>query len=123
MSAGLRRLALAVALLLTLRGSAAAQLVPLGPAFPLSADAQPIAPGIAYDPIHEVYLVVTLEGLDVRGIFVNRMGQPVSASFVILTHTGTRTAAGGSIRTAYGPQLDNGSGGRGAFLVAWDASV
>lgn len=70
----------------------------------------------AYDPANDVYLVVTGSG-PVLGVFVNALNQPVTGQFTIYNGVG---GFGHFPRARYSPDVPNGIGGAGGFLVVWD---
>ena len=63
----------------------------------------------AHDPTRDVFLAVGAWG-PVRGVFVNRAGQPISSVFTISAGVGT------AARVRYHQDLNGGAGG---FLVTW----
>jgi hypothetical protein len=69
----------------------------------------------AYDPVNDVYLIVMGNG-PIYGIFVNPSGQPVTSAFTIFDGS---TAFAHFPRAKYSPDVSNGAGGQGGFLVAW----
>ena len=71
----------------------------------------------AYDPVHDVYLLVVAHG-PVFGVFVNSAGVPVTAPFTIFDGSGDRFAH--FPRAEYSPHVSNGVGGSGGFLVTWN---
>jgi hypothetical protein len=64
---------------------------------------------LAYDPVHDIYLIVGAHG-PAYGIYVNRVGAPVGSPFFIKQGPHTQFT-----RVAWSPHI-NGTGG---FLVAW----
>lgn len=65
---------------------------------------------IAYDPTHDVYLVIHGFFGPVIGIFIDRFSEPVSPFFTI------GSAPSNFPRARYSPDLN---GGQGGFMVAW----
>jgi hypothetical protein len=73
----------------------------------------------AYDPVHDIYLVVGGYG-PVWGVFVNPFGDPIAAPFLI------NNPSGGFAhfpRVVYSPHVSNGAGGAGGFLVSWHENI
>ena len=73
----------------------------------------------AYDPVHQMYLVVqarehTGTGGSVWGVFVDAAGVPAPSAFLI--HSGGRA---NFARATYSPHVSDGAGGQGGFLVTW----
>ena len=114
-----------------LRGCAVAT-VAIGILLPTAASAQisrvgisvgSLEPGIsmrgtdtAYDPVRDVYLLVTGYG-PVFGVFVNAMGVPVTGAFAVMD---------GSLGWAHFPRAEYSPdvlGGQGGFLVTWHHNV
>ena len=114
-----------------LRGCAVAT-VAIGILLPTAASAQisrvgisvgSLEPGIqmrgtdtAYDPVRDVYLLVTGSG-PVFGVFVNAMGVPVTGAFAVMD---------GSLGWAHFPRAEYSPdvlGGQGGFLVTWHHNV
>ena len=114
-----------------LRGCALAT-VAIGILLPTAASAQisrvgisvgSLEPGIqmrgtdtAYDPVRDVYLLVTGTG-PVFGVFVNAMGVPVTGAFAVMD---------GSLGWAHFPRAEYSPdvlGGQGGFLVTWHHNV
>ena len=69
----------------------------------------------AYDPVYGVYLLVTGNG-PIFGVFVNSLGLPVSAAFLIMDGSGW----GHFPRAEYSPDV---FGGQGGFLVTWHHNI
>lgn len=69
-----------------------------------------------YDPKNDVYLLVQGYG-PLYGVFVNASGKAVTPMFTIQDGS---TGFGQFPRAVYCPDLSNGAGGSGAFLVLWD---
>jgi hypothetical protein len=91
----------------------AAQLTPIG-SNPLLLATGMRGSDVAYDPVHDVYLVVGAYG-PVWGAFANANGDLLS--FVHINNTGSGFAH--YPRVAYSPHVSNGNGGSGGFLVTW----
>ena len=97
---------------------AAAQAARTGPTFRIGGSTSPvILPDVAYDPLHDRYLVVQgngfIEGqlLDANGNRLNAF--PVAMGFLVGGHSQTP-------RVAFSPDLN---GGQGGYLVTWHESV
>ncbi len=101
----------------------------LGPIVPASAQAVRIGSTISYypggtirgtdtgyDPKNDVYLLVQGYGA-VYGVFVDGSGRAVTSMFSIQDGS---TGFGQFPRAVYCPDLSNGAGGSGGFLVLWD---
>jgi hypothetical protein len=73
----------------------------------------------AYDPSHDIYLVVGAYG-PVYGVFVNVFGDPITAPFRI-----NNDGAGFAHfpRVVYSQHVSNGAGGTGGFLVTWHENI
>jgi hypothetical protein len=69
----------------------------------------------AYDPVNDRYLLVMGYG-PIYGIFVNASGQPVTSPFTI---SDGRAGFGSLPQAEYSPDVSNGAGGQGGFLVTW----
>lgn len=69
----------------------------------------------AYDPGRDVYLVVTAYG-PVYGVFVNSSNERVSEVFAI---DDGNTGFGHQPVAKYSPDVSNGAGGFGGFIVVW----
>ena len=69
----------------------------------------------AYDPVHDVFLVVGTEG-PVWGVFTNHNGLPVAAPFLIRAASSPATQ---SPRVAFSPDITSPVGGFGGFVVTW----
>ena len=70
----------------------------------------------AYDPVRDVYLLLTGNG-PVFGVFVNAMGVPVTGAFAVMD---------GSLGWAHFPRAEYSPdvlGGQGGFLVTWHHNV
>src|SRR5262245_59452638 len=90
----------------------------------------------AYDPVHDVYLVVGEDQSSAQGVFVDAVGHPLGAPFRLPTSryfccislpptfAGFNYAGGGPFRprVTYAADLNDGAGGQGAFLVLWTES-
>lgn len=117
----LRSLIAAVVLLLAVSVPAHAQLTPLGstvPTMTVGGVGSLQETDVAYDPGHDAYLVVAAFG-SVYGVFVNAANTPVTPVFVIADGSlgfGHRPIA------IYSPDVSNGLGGMGGFLVTWNAA-
>jgi hypothetical protein len=70
----------------------------------------------AYDPASDVYLVLSASG-PIVGVFINAANQPVSNTFLVYDGL---TGYGHNPRARYSPDIPNGVGGFGGFLVVWD---
>ncbi len=70
---------------------------------------------VAYDPVNNVYLMVEGNGT-LLGTFLLPSGSPAGATFGITNGS----SFGAFPRVCYSPDANNGSGGKGAFLVTWD---
>jgi hypothetical protein len=97
---------------------AAAQAARTGPTFRIGGSTSPvILPDVAYDPLHDRYLVVQGNGfvegqlLDANGNRLNAF--PVAMGFLVGGHSQTP-------RVAFSPDLN---GGQGGYLVTWHESV
>jgi hypothetical protein len=71
----------------------------------------------AYDPVHDCYFVVSSDGTGVIGRFLNRSGTTLG------TVTLDTRRARFFTRAAYSPDLPDGTGGTGAFLVIWNVNA
>jgi hypothetical protein len=107
-------------LVIGVAADAAAQLSRVGDARVANTQDTVFGGDAAYDPVNHVYLVVmareqgdTLLG-SVLGTFVNTSGDLVGSPFVIRVGARANFA-----RAAYSPDVSNGAGGRGGFLVTW----
>jgi hypothetical protein len=77
----------------------------------------------AYDPVNDIYLVVGSTAGNTMtplfGVFSNTAGDPIAAPFQVND--------GGLLahfpRVIYSPDLSNGAGGFGAFLVTWHGGL
>ncbi len=70
----------------------------------------------AYDPAHDVFLVVVGNG-PIYGVFVNSAGTPVSTGFAVMDGS---LGWGHFPRAEYSPHVNNGAGG---FLVSWHHNI
>lgn len=76
-----------------------------------------VHPDIALDPVNDIYLVVHAYG-PIRGTFVNSSGTAIGSTFTI--SDGTQASSFDSYASVrYSPDVSNGAGGHGGFLVAW----
>ncbi len=93
-------------------GAVLAQGSRLGPSLPAIAGAAR-GSAVAYDPLHNIYLVVSVYG-DVNGQFVSADGEAIGSQFTILSGA-----------FSHYPQVEfspNANGGQGGFLVSWHQS-
>jgi hypothetical protein len=113
---GLRILAIVSLLLVAFAATAAGQLNPYAPLVTaLSWTSQ----DVAYDPAHDAYLYVSQfppsASPAMGGLFINGTTHVASAPFVI----GAITSTALSFRAVYSPDVSDGVGGLGAFVVMW----
>ena len=106
--------AIAAAVITHAPSPAFAQLFEIARAVPIAGGATVLAADIAYDPVHDRYLVIS-EGpiggaLRIVGHFTDRTGRVVAGPFDIAPH-------GWLHRVAYSPDVSDGIGGRGGFVV------
>jgi FG-GAP-like repeat len=94
----------------------AAQISKSGPSKPVIPGGTNIGSDVAYDPVHQVYLVVSGYGI-VRGVFVNTAGDAVTAPFQFGSANGADAAYASYPRVAFSQEVN---GGQGGFLVAWN---
>src|SRR5215207_10624023 len=113
---GVALIAIGLLALVSISTPAFAQLSRVG-ANPLLFGATTRGTDSAYDPVNGVYLNVSAYG-SVYGVFSNTSGNPVS-SFLINSTTGFAHYP----RVAYSPNVSNGAGGFGGFLVTWHESL
>ena len=73
----------------------------------------------AYDPINDVRLVVSSYG-PTYGVFINGAGVPVTTPFLI---SNDDNGWGHFPGIAFSPDLADGNGGFGAFLVTWNGTI
>ena len=73
----------------------------------------------AYDPVSDIYLVVSGSG-PVYGVFVNASNQAVSSTFTIYDGG---SGFGHFPRARYSTGVSNGVGGNGGFLVTWTNGI
>ena len=73
----------------------------------------------AYDPVNDIYLVVSGSG-PVYGVFVNASNQAVSSTFTIYDGG---SGFGHFPRARYSTGVSNGVGGSGGFLVTWTNGI
>jgi len=99
---------------------AAAQLSRVGNTVPVFA-ATTSGTYTAYDPVNDLYLIVQGYGA-VLGTFVNSAGQPVTPTFTIHSFADGVTW-GLTPALAYSPDVSNGVGGQGGFLVTWHNGI
>jgi PKD repeat protein len=93
----------------------AAQISRVGATVPVYS-AQTSGTYVAHDPVNDLYLIV--QGLGpVYGTFVDASGQPVTSTFTI--HSFDGGVYGILPAVAYSPDVSNGAGGHGGFLVTW----
>ncbi len=110
-------LAAAVAIVfLSSASPASAQAVRIGGTVPHYPGAAVRGTDTSYDPKNDIYLLVQGAG-KLYGVFVDSAGQKVTPIFTILDGI---TAYGQFPRAIYCPDLSNGAGGNGAFLVFWN---
>ena len=118
----LRPVVAVLALLLAVSVPAWAQLTPVGGTVPTLTPTGTVGSvqetDIAYDPAHDAYLVVTAFG-PVWGVFVNGNNTPVTPVFMI---TDGSLGFGHRPIAVYSPDVSNGAGGTGGFLVTWNAA-
>ena len=113
-----RRLAVAAVTfgMLCAAAPASAQLVRIGASVGALEPGGPMrGTDTAYDPVYGVYLLVTGNG-PIFGVFVNSLGLPVSAAFLIMDGSGW----GHFPRAEYSPDV---FGGQGGFLVTWHHNI
>jgi PKD repeat protein len=118
----IRPLALGVSTLALLcsPAPAAAQLSRVGATVPVLTIAT-TGTYVAHDPKNDLYLVVQGYG-PVYGTFVDTSGHPVTSSFII--HSFADGVTWGLLpAVAYSPDVSNGAGGQGGFLVSWHQGV
>jgi hypothetical protein len=111
-----RALALTFMALLT-AVPAAAQISKSGLTKPVIGGGTNIGSDLAYDPVHQVYLIASAYGV-ARGAFVNSAGDAVTAPFQF-------GSANGGDQFAHYPRVlysQDLNGGQGGFLVAWNQS-
>jgi hypothetical protein len=109
------RSAAAALLLLTCAAPAAADISRVGATTPLFVTSLLRGNDVAYDPANDVYLVVGGYG-PVYGYFVNAAGTPVGS---LLTIKAGSAPFAHYPRVEYSPDVSNGAGGQGGFLVSW----
>ncbi len=117
---GVARFAAGAALILTVAPMpASAQISRFGPTTPLISGGTLRGSSVAYDPAYQVYLVITdrAGSAGVTGVFVNTSGQPVTSVFTI--YDGSLGTAS-FVNLIYSSDVNNGAGGSGGFLVAWN---
>jgi hypothetical protein len=115
-------LAASLAALVGSVGSASAQLTPLGPLAGMVA-LWDFRGDVGYDPAHDVYLIAfrtARRGINLvpttMAAFYDRAGKHLH-SFDIINDSLTNIGDGEDIRVAYSPDVSNGLGGFGGFLV------
>jgi PKD repeat protein len=75
---------------------------------------------VGHDPVNGVYLLVMGAG-SIWGRFVDTAGQPLSETFVIHAQVDGPTGSYATLPVvSYSPDVTNGAGGLGGFLVAWN---
>jgi hypothetical protein len=101
---------------------AAAQLAAVS-ANPLAIASYSKGTAAAWDPVNQVYLVVGGRAagtpLPLYGVFVAANGSPVTAPFQI----NTPGLHADFPRVVYSPDVSNGAGGFGGFLVTWNGGL
>jgi hypothetical protein len=111
-----RTIALAAVVVVIAPSSAFAQLFEIARGVPTAGRATVLAPDIAYDPVHDCYLVVSEQfdqfdrGGSVVGHFTDRTGGVIAGPFDIAPHSWMH-------RVAYSADVSDGIGGRGGFVV------
>jgi hypothetical protein len=77
---------------------------------------------VAYDPAHDAYLLVQSTGSTSNGpigLFVSGFGTPQLGASPFAIGAGPANLLGVSV--AYSPDMSDGAGGTGAFLVVWSS--